>query len=103
MPGGGDEDRWWTERKVDRRHTGWRSLGDVWVAVPWFPELSVALQDTTCGFNRERAGVTGGRRQRPIDVVDRAVAEPRLTGVIGPVASTMTSAGGVTRGGLVSN
>jgi hypothetical protein len=56
-----------------------------------------------CGPNRERAGVTGGRRQRPIDVVDRAVAEPRLTGVIGPVASTMTSAGGVTRGGLVSN
>ena len=73
----------------------------VWVALAELPEASVAVQVTTVdpiGNGPLLSTLTVGEGS----VSALTVGVPRLTGVKGAVASTVTSAGAVIVGGVVS-
>ena len=73
----------------------------VCVAVPVLPAPSVALQVTVVAPTANGPVISGVGVNDP-STSSLALAEPSDTGVVGPLASTVTSAGGVTTGGVVS-
>ena len=73
----------------------------VCVAVPMLPAASVALQVTSVAPIGNGPVMSGVGVSGP-STLSSAVAVPSETGVVGPVASVLISAGGVTTGGVVS-
>ena len=74
----------------------------VWVAAPVLPAASVALQVTVVMPTVKGPVMSGAGVSEP-SASSIALAVPSSTSVSAPVARTVTSAGGVTTGGVVSN